>query len=505
LSDGLLAQAGQLLAQGHAALAAKLIADARITNSQSARLAFAEGVIARERGDLVLAITCLREAMALDPTAADPYLPFAQSLAAPGRINLLTRWGRLSPHDPQPLIRLSHSWREMGKSALAISAAQEAILRQPQAADGHMALGVAQHATGDLAQACDSLCAALALAPDHFSATINLALALFEFRGPKTALYAVERALALNPNSGDAAWTKGMYLLALGDFEPGWRWYEGRLNRPGIMRSEIANRPIWRGEDFAGQTLLLWAEQGQGDSLQFIRFYDQIKARGGRVIVEVQPSLKALFEGQQRFDRVIARGEATGAFDLHLPMMSAAHIFKVQPETLAQSPYLRITYSSGIDLTSLAQRHARKIGLVWAGNPGNATIDRVRSMELAALAPLLDLTDTVFFSLQLGGHDQLPGGVIDLAPQLVNFAATADVLGQLDLVISVDTSVVHLAGALGLPCFVLLPAASDWRWQQARPDSPLYPSLKLFRQDRLGDWSGPIARIKEILSLPHAR
>jgi len=197
------------------------------------------------------AITSLREAIALDPANPQPYLPFVQCLAPPGRLQLLIRWAYLSPHDPQPLIRLSHSYRELGRPIDAIPAAINAIQRKPDLADGQMALGVAHHAKGDLASACHAFAAALVLMPDHFSSTINLALALFEYLGPEQALSAVDYALKspdpeMRPGPKACICWPWVHSKKAGDL------YEGRLNRPGIIRPDIAAKPQWRGEAFAG-------------------------------------------------------------------------------------------------------------------------------------------------------------------------------------------------------------------------------------------------------------
>ncbi len=501
MTDNLLAQAGHWIAQGRISDADQLITNARRADPNSSRLAFAQGVIARELGQLAKAITLLREALALDPTQPAPYLPFAQCLAPANRIGILTRWCQLAPHDGEVWMRLAHSYRELGLFPLAVTSAENAIAIRPLWADGWIALATAAHGAGDLEMAARTMAIALALAPESYGGWINAALLIFEHLGPAPALRLAEHAQRLAPANGDPGWIMGMYLLAQGQFRDGWSWFERRLLRPGIIRPDIAARPQWRGEDFAGKTLLFWSEQGQGDSLQFIRFYDAIKARGGRVIVEVQPALKRLFERQGRFDKVIARGEPTGDFDLHLPMMSAAGLFEADEKNLPPAPYLRLPQTGGISLDPPVPQGEMKIGLVYAGNPGNATIDRVRSLDPALFAPLTAISGIRFFSLQVGRKMPLPDGVIDLGDQLADFAITADVLGQLDIVISVDTSVAHLAGALGIACWLLLPAASDWRWLRDRDDSPWYPSIRLFRQTTLGDWSEPLARIMSALDI----
>jgi hypothetical protein len=263
-----------------------------------------------------------------------------------------------------------------------------------------------------------------------------------------------------------------------------------------MVRPDIAAKPCWRGEDFAGRTLLLWAEQGQGDSLQFIRYYDQIKARGGRVIIEVQPSLKRLFQAQHHYDAVFARGDPLPPFDLQLAMMSAPFVFQTDAAHIpAPIPYLRAPGQF-----KLAHKPGLKVGLVWAGNPGNVTADRVRSASLSIYLPLLAIPGIHFYALQVGvrgGTGTIPplDNLTDLAPELADFSVTADALAQIDLLITTCTSVPHLAGAMGRPVWLLLNKSSDYRWGLEGATTAWYPSFRLYRQQVLRDWRHPIAEI----------
>jgi tetratricopeptide (TPR) repeat protein len=495
-SEALIAQAGQLLAQGRMREALGLIQDGRARAGHDARLAFAHGVLALEAGDPRQAICVLRESLALDPSRPEALIPFARALAPANKIVLLQRWAKLSPLDATPLIDLSHAYRDSGAPDQALVAAQAALTLDRQSVRAWSAYGAACHAQGQLDHAIQAFCTALALSPHDRSAWINLSLVHSENSHPAQALWSITRAHYLAPGLGDAEWGMGLNLWMMGHLPQAWTWFEGRLARPGMVRADIAAKPQWHGEDFAGRTLLLWAEQGQGDSLQFIRYYDQIKARGGRVIIEVQPSLKRLFQGQQHYDAVFARGEALEPFDLQLAMMSAPYVFQTDATHIpAPIPYLRAPGQF-----KLAGTAGLKVGLVWAGNPGNVTADRVRSAALSIYLPLLSIPGIHFYALQVGtrgGVGTLPphDNLTDLAPALEDFSVTADALTQIDLLISTCTSVPHLAGAMGRPVWLVLNKSSDYRWGLNGATTAWYPSFRLYRQRVLRDWQQPIADI----------
>jgi tetratricopeptide (TPR) repeat protein len=491
--------AAQLAAQGQTQAAISVIVQARAGNPHSAQLAWAQGVLAQEARDPKQAIDAFRQAIALAPDLAQAYGPFAACLAPLGRIRLLAHWAQLMPLDPAPLLAQSHAWREAGRAMDAVELAKAALAINANAADAWMALGVAYHAQGQLTAAQTALAKALSLAPAARVNWINLSLVLTEAQLPQAANLCLMRAYHLAPGLGDAEWGIGLNLWLMGQLPSAWVWFEGRLLRPGIVPAHCRSIAQWRGEDFAQRNLLLWAEQGHGDSLQFLRYYDVVKARGGRVIVQVQPALKRLYQLQNRYDGVYAHGEAVESFDLHLAMMSAPWIFQTKLETIpAPIPYL--TAPGLYELPKPRQGGVLKVGLVWAGNPGNVTADRVRSFDLETYAPILACQGVQFYSLQVGRSLPLPDQVIDLAPDLTDFAVTADALSQLDLLISSCTSVPHLAGALGKPVWLALNKASDYRWGQTGTTTPWYPTFKLYRQEVLRDWSHPMTQIAEDLA-----
>ena len=248
------------------------------------------------------------------------------------------------------------------------------------------------------------------------------------------------------------------------------------------------------GRGLNGRTILLHAEQGLGDTIQFCRYAALIAAQGGRVVLETPRALLKLLTGLQGVERLIATGDPLPAYDFHCPLMSLPHIFATSLATIpAPSSYIRIEEARRRDWRQrLSSATERRVGLVWAGNPQHGN-DRNRSLPFSALAPLWNVPGIRWYSLQLGERradlNTAPLGVIeDLSPYLDDFTETAAAISALDLVLTVDTSVAHLAGAIGHPAWVMLPFVPDWRWLMRREDSPWYRSLRLFRQHRRGAW-----------------
>jgi hypothetical protein len=289
-------------------------------------------------------------------------------------------------------------------------------------------------------------------------------------------------------------------LLIRGEFKEGWPAYEARLRMSGFPVRKFS-QPMWSGEDLGRRTILLHWEQGMGDTFQFIRYAPMVKNRGGRVMMLCQREVHRLMAGQTHLgvERWIADGEELPAFDVQCPLLSLPGIFGTKFATMPrETPYL----FADVGMTQrwrerLAVGSGLKVGLVWGGNP-MPVHNRKRSATLALLAPLAEARGVTFVSLQKGEPaaelKSPPAGmrVLDCAGELKDFADTAALVSALDLVITIDTGVAHLAGALGKPTWVLLPFVPDWRWFNGRSDSPWYSTMRLFRQTRLGDWSEPV-------------
>ena len=273
-----------------------------------------------------------------------------------------------------------------------------------------------------------------------------------------------------------------------------------RENRPRSFP-----QPIWRGEPLNGARILLHAEQGLGDSIQFLRYVPMVHAAGGKVILNVPSALARLAASVHGVDTLTIDEEIPPTFDRHCPLMSLPLAFKTTLDSIpSQTPYLTVPE----DALRAAKAHIgptqkRRIGLVWSGNP-KCTEDQIRSMPLSCFEPLLDLEGLQFFSLQLGpAAAQLAAiqkPITDLRHAINDLADTAALMTHLDMIMTVDTSMAHLAGALAKPTWVLLPSAPDWRWLMDREDSPWYPTVRLFRQPTFGDWTSVIARVRHELT-----
>jgi hypothetical protein len=279
--------------------------------------------------------------------------------------------------------------------------------------------------------------------------------------------------------------------------ERGWESYEWRLRSGALDGLHEREAPLWTGEALAGRRLLVWAEQGLGDTLQFVRYAALLAGQGVDVVVEVQPELERLVRQSLPQVEVVARGQRLPQFDVHAPLMSLPHLLHTRLDTIpAEVPYLFAEEAAD----RLGARDGRlRVGLVWAGNPQHKN-DRRRSLNPNVLAPLSSLRDIQWFSLQPGTTTPPPLDLVDLTADLTDFADTAALLMQLDLVVTVDTSVAHLAGALGRPVWILLPYAADWRWLVERSDSPWYPSARLYRQSAPGDWPSVVERLRADLA-----
>jgi hypothetical protein len=297
-------------------------------------------------------------------------------------------------------------------------------------------------------------------------------------------------------------------LLREGEYLQGWQEYEWRLQRKDLtVQARRFTEPLWDGTPLHGATILSRAEQGFGDALQLVRYVPQLLAFGGEVIIECHPQLVSLFMEIPGVKAVYPFGGELPHFDCQLPMFSLPRVFQTTIATIPQKvPYLNVPPDRRRHWSqSIPSEEWFKVGLVWAGSRQHRN-DACRSLSLAALQPLLQIEGISCYSLQLGpAREELSaaayaGKVVDLTDGIKDFADTAALVEQLDLVISVDTAVAHLAGALGKPVWILLPYASDWRWLRERDDSPWYPTARLFRQASPGGWDEPIGRVVKALA-----
>jgi len=379
-----------------------------------------------------------------------------------------------------------------------------------QLAPGHPAVhynrGVALIKLGRYVEAVEANDRALATAPEHASAWLNRGKALMQLNRVDEAIASYDAALAIRKDYADAHFNKALALLTRGAYASGFEEYEWRWRRTGMPPQKSRGKPLWLGEySLARKTILLHAEQGLGDTIQFVRYAPLLAQRGAKVALEAQAELKMLLSRLDGVAAVIAPGEEAPPFDVHCPLGSLPLALRTEPDTVpAQIPNL------AADAARIAKWSERlnalprpRIAIAWSGNP-NHDNDRNRSIAFARLSPLFAVPAS-FIGIQrdVRSEDAAPlAGEKRLMPiggELDDFSDTAAVLTLCDLVIAVDTAAAHLAGAMGRPIWLLLPFAPDWRWTREGETTPWYPKARLFRQTSLGDWDSVIARVTEEL------
>jgi tetratricopeptide (TPR) repeat protein len=411
----------------------------------------------------------------------------------------------LRPNFPEALFNLGNIFAETSRYDAAIEVYRKAIALRPKYAEAYGNLGHALGVRGDFADALAACQASIALRPSVVGYN-NLGNVLRELGELDRSIQAYRAALAMNPDDPRSHWNLAISLLLKGDLAEGFDEYEWRWSmREYIVPQRTFAQPRWNLNAPAGKRIFIYAEQGMGDTIQFVRYLPMIIARGGQPILECQPELTRLLQGFAGV-KIVERGQPRPEFDLHCPLLSLPKAFgTVLSNIPAKVPYLspspQVVNKWQARMPSGAQR---KIGLAWAGHP-HFSRNHLRSVPLLQMAALAAIPDMQFFSLQkgeaAGQAKQPPTGMelIDWTDDLDDFAETAGLIANLDLVITVDTAVAHLAGAMGKPVWVILGRIPDWRWMMDRADSPWYPTMQLFRQPRLGDWKTPIDEIAAAL------
>jgi hypothetical protein len=356
--------------------------------------------------------------------------------------------------------------------------------------------------------------AAIALAPDDPVVLNNLALAHFAALELDAALACYDRAIALDPGNAGAQFGRGEVKLAIGDYSEGWKGYAWRFRLPGVpapLPAEVlGRRRQWKGRALAG-TLLLVADQGFGDVVQFARYIPWAAARCGRLVVAASPEMRPVIAQFPEVAAQVAEWAALESFQAWAALSDLPGLAGTRAESIPAGmvPYLAALHEDRLRwrarLDELTPRGKRLVGLVWAGRASHPQ-DFARSASLAGLAPMGDVAGVCWVALQVGGAEAALGGsfwrapVVNLGPEIAGFADTMAILAELDLVVTVDTSVAHLAGAMGRACWLMLPRPADWRWGLNGTETPWYPSLRLFRQQRAGDWNGVARAVAAALS-----
>ena len=389
---------------------------------------------------------------------------------------------------------LARASRELGALDQAVFSLKSVVKLRPDDSDAWYTLGNTYGAMQDHGRAEECYRTAFRLDPDDIRAYNNCGVALQALGRTGDARDCYRAALAIDPEHADSHYNMSLAFLLDGMFEQGWNEFEWRFftsERPSpLFRKDI---PRWRGEDLLGKTLLLTAEQGYGDTLQFVRFVPLIKNSGARVVLECERELEPLLNGLAGVDLLVPRGSELPQCDCWSPLMSLPHCLRTPSHALADHvPYL---HADPFRMALWSERlesdpHQIKVGIFRAGNP-RLRKDRKRSCSQEAFLPLLQVPDVMWYDLQRDGPVLDAGAgvtVQHVGAGLRDFADTAAVIKRLDLLITVESAVAHLAGAMGKPVWLLLPFAPDWRWMLHRSDSPWYPSMKLFRQPAPDDW-----------------
>src|SRR6266513_3972268 len=414
----------------------------------------------------------------------------------------------VDPNNPDALHLLGVIAHQVEKNETSLQLIEKAIRYNPSNPYFLNNRGNALQALKRYGEALASYDKALTIRADYADALNNRGTTLRVLKRYEEALASYRKALTIEPDYVPAHWNESLCRLLIGDFERGWEKYEWRWKCDHVLpATRNFSQPLWLGkEDITGKTILLHAEQGLGDTIQFARYAQAVAQKCAKVILEVEPTLRSLLSEISGAYKVLSRGEPLPEFDFPCPLLSLPLAFNTRPETIpATIPYLGARASVVKRWEdNLGKRNAPRVGIVWSGLSANVN-DHKRSIALSRLAGLAG-PSVRLVSLQnevrtedekaLATNKQ----ILHFGSELADFSDTAALVSLMDLVVSVDTSVAHLAGALGTPVWILLPFAPDWRWMVDREDSPWYPTARLFRQPKIGDWDSVIHKGRQELS-----
>lgn len=456
------------------------------------------GLIARAAGRHQDAVRLIEEAIAVNPASPFPHYNLGRLHHDLGQLPQAEAAYRRAlacqPSYAEALNDLAGVLQAQDRLDEAETAYRQALAVRPAYPQALSNLGTLVQQRGDRQGALDLYLQALELQPEYLQALHNLGTVLRELGRSAESIAAFERALRAAPGYVEAHCGLAQALLQDGQLARGWEEYEWRLRDPELSRFQRLPGPVWDGADPSGRAIVVCAEQGFGDTIQFCRYASLLAARGAQVTLECQPGLVRLLRSLDGVQAVIPYGQPWPPEAARVPLLSLPRLFGTTLDSIpARTPYL--APPPGL-VQSWRERlpagDTPRVGLVWAANPHNKTGRAQRSLGPEDLPPLAALGAVTFVSLQL---EPPPPGlrVLDLSDQIGDFADTAAIVANLDLVITVDTAVAHLAGALGRKVWVLLPFDADWRWLAGRADSPWYPGMRLFRQATAGDWAGAVA------------
>jgi tetratricopeptide (TPR) repeat protein len=453
-------------------------------------------------GDEGAALKCFQKASALRPNYAEALSNISYILRGRGEAELaLTYLERAVKSDgtyAPAFSNLCAAYNEAERHKEAVRMGWRATALSANSPTAHYNLGNAYSGLDQSAVASECYRKAIELSPGYADAWCNLGVSLLSQDDPQGALVALDTAVSLESGMADAHWNRSLSLLMLEHWAEGWRGYDWRWDAIPWLDRRVFEVPQWAGQALEGRTVMVHAEQGYGDTLQFVRYLSEIIQRDGKVWLACQPALKRLLSVLPEVEGVSGYGEPTGSFDLHLPIMSLPAVIGVDTQKASNDliPYLT---APACGLPPEVEGSGLKVGIVWRGSRINLK-GMFRSCRLEEFASLISVNDCRFYSLQFDAEDPEKEildhfGIADLSDYISDFADSAAYTHSMDLVITVDTAQAHLAGALGVPVWTLLARGADWRWFLNRDDSPWYPTMRLFRQETRNDWRHPISRI----------
>ena len=394
------------------------------------------------------------------------------------------------PENPQVLDALGHTFQAENDYIKAIECWHKAIKSQPEYPEVWQNIALANEHLNNLPEAIAAHQKVVALRPEDSKAVRYLGMAQLDYGLLPAAHRCFERALEIDSKNPENLWQRFYIRALVGDFPDAWADYECRFSLPSrTTPNPEFNKARWQGEELLDKSLLLHAEQGFGDTLQMMRYIPRVSERVGHILIWVPPSLASLVEGISQVDEVVTKKPDADKFDLHLPLMSLPGVYNDSLETIPNiSPYIPTKQNT-------STTEINKIGICWAGSR-NQPLDR-RSVPVDSFQSLFKKDEFELHSLQL--NETIPSSLQDRSSEMTNFKATAKIIEDLDLVITVDTSIAHLAGAMGKPVWILLSFAPDWRWGQEGDSSPWYPTARLFRQNYGEAWNDVISRLSQEL------
>lgn len=481
---------------------------------------YRRGNVLREMKRHMEALDCYKRVLAVKPDHAQAWLKQGNSLNDLGRLRealgCYEKAVEASPEYPEALFNLANTLQEFGRIDEALATYDKVLVIEPDFAEALANRAYLLTGKNRSKEALAGFGRALELSPDNLGSLYNQAVTLEDLQRYDEAIALYAKIPENDPNFQSARWNTALCNLKLGNLEAGWTQYEQRWNTEQMRKTQRQfSQPLWLGQQLLlGKTILLHAEQGYGDTLQFARYIPLLVERGARVILQVQPALKTLMKGIKGISALYANDEVLPPFDLHCPLMSlplACETFTLNDIPSANYLPIDATKTESWHLR-LGEKRKLRVGVVWSGSnpradsPHSKKLDVVRSVPFHTLSPLLKNDAVEFVSLQVGDPAKSQVSMhpdshrlTDFTNELHDFSDTAALIANLDLVISVDTAVAHLAGSLGKPVWLLNRYNPDWRWMLERSDSPWYPSMHVFRQSKPEDWSDVIQAVQNEL------